>query len=101
MIFLSKLFGFFYRMQFMRIAGEEAVGIYMTVYPAFIFFISLIQLGAPIAVAKIVAELLAKNKRENIFGAMRTAILWSFIGMISFMPVVALTIPYISPTLLH
>lgn len=59
-IFLSKLFGFFYRMQFMRIAGEEAVGIYMTVYPAFIFFISLIQLGLPIAVAKIVAELLAK-----------------------------------------
>ncbi|UZM98509.1 hypothetical protein OL548_28675 [Lysinibacillus sp. MHQ-1] len=48
-------------MQFMRIAGEEAVGIYMTVYPAFIFFISLIQLGLPIAVAKIVAELLAKK----------------------------------------
>lgn len=100
-IFLSKLFGFFYRMQFMRIAGEEAVGIYMTVYPAFIFFISLIQLGLPIAVAKIVAELLAKNKRENIFGVMRTAILWSFIGMIIFMPLVALTIPYISTTLLH
>jgi len=100
-IFLSKLFGFFYRMQFMRIAGEEAVGIYMTVYPAFIFFISLIQLGLPIAVAKIVAELLAKNKRESIFGVMRTAILWSFIGMIVFMPLVALTIPYISTTLLH
>ncbi len=100
-IFLSKLFGFFYRMQFMRIAGEEAVGIYMTAYPAFIFFISLIQLGLPIAVAKIVAELLAKNKRESIFGVMRTAIIWSFIGMIVFMPLVALTIPYISTTLLH
>ena len=32
---------------------------------------------------------------------MRTAILWSFIGMIIFMPLVALTIPYISTTLLH
>lgn len=100
-IFLSKLFGFFYRMQFMRIAGEEAVGIYMTAYPAFIFFLSLIQLGLPIAVAKIVAELLAQNKREKIFGAMRTAILWSFIGMIAFMPLLALTIPFISTTLLH
>ncbi|KOS67879.1 stage V sporulation protein B [Lysinibacillus contaminans] len=100
-IFLSKLFGFFYRMQFMRIAGEEAVGIYMTAYPAFIFFLSLIQLGLPIAVAKIVAELLAQNKRENILGVMRTAILWSFIGMIVFMPLLALTIPFISTTLLH
>lgn len=36
-IFLSKLFGFIYRMQFMRVAGEEAVGIYMTSYPAFVF----------------------------------------------------------------
>ena len=88
-------------MQFMRIAGEEAVGIYMTAYPAFIFFISLIQLGLPIAVAKIVAELLAKSKRESIFGVMRTAILWSFIGMIVFMPLLALIIPYISTTLLH
>ncbi len=32
---------------------------------------------------------------------MRTAILWSFIGMIIFMPAVALAIPYISTTLLH
>lgn len=88
-------------MQFMRIAGEEAVGIYMTAYPAFIFFISLIQLGLPIAVAKIVAELLAKSKRESIFGVMRTAILWSFIGMLVFMPLLALIIPYISTTLLH
>ncbi len=54
-------------MQFMRIAGEEAVGIYMTAYPAFIFFISLIQLGLPIAVAKIVAELLAKKQTRKHF----------------------------------
>ncbi len=49
-------------MQFMRIAGEEVVGIYMTAYPAFIFFISLVQLGLPIAITKIVAELHAKGK---------------------------------------
>lgn len=57
-------------MQFMRIAGEEAVGIYMTAYPAFIFFISLIQLGLPIAVAKIVAELLAKKTNEKAFSVL-------------------------------
>ena len=34
-VFMSKLLGFVYRIQFMRVAGEEAVGIYMTAYPAF------------------------------------------------------------------
>ena len=47
-IFISKLFGFVYRMQFMRIAGEEAVGLYMTAYPTFIFFISLLLSSFPI-----------------------------------------------------
>ena len=46
----------------MRIAGEEAVGIYMTAYPAFIFFLSLVQLGVPIAIAKVIAELDAKGQ---------------------------------------
>ncbi|MEG0260800.1 MAG: oligosaccharide flippase family protein, partial [Lysinibacillus sp.] len=100
-IFLSKLFGFFYRIQFMRIAGEEAVGVYMTAYPAFIFFISLIQLGLPIAVAKIVAELLAKNKKDSILGVMRTAITWSIIAIVLFTPLLWFAIPYISNTLLH
>ena len=68
-IFLSKLFGFVYRMQFMRIAGEEAVGLYMTAYPAFIFFISLVQIGVPIAVAKIIAELSCKRTRLHEFKA--------------------------------
>nr|WP_245827577.1 oligosaccharide flippase family protein [Paenisporosarcina indica] len=36
-VFLSKLFGFVFRIQFVRIAGEEAVGIYTAAYPAFIF----------------------------------------------------------------
>lgn len=36
-IFLSKFLGFIYRMQFVRLTGEETVGIYMTAYPAFIF----------------------------------------------------------------
>lgn len=62
-VFLSKLLGFLYRMQFMRVAGEEAVGTYMAAYPAFIFFLSLVQLGIPIAVAKIIAELHAKKER--------------------------------------
>lgn len=100
-IFLSKLFGFVYRMQFMRIGGEEAVGVYMTAYPAFIFFISLIQLGLPIAIAKLVAELHAKQKSHLIPGVMRTSIAWTALSVIIFIPLLALFIPYLSTSLLH
>ena len=100
-IFLSKLFGFIYRMQFMRIAGEEAVGIYMTAYPAFVFFISLLQLGIPIAVAKVIAELHAKRKDGQLKSVMITASRWSICSIILFTPVLFLFIPYLSGTLLH
>ena len=65
-VFMSKLLGFVFRIQFMRIAGEESVGIYMTAYPAFIFFLSLVQLGIPIAIAKVIAEHKAKGEHEKI-----------------------------------
>ena len=64
----------------MRIAGEEAVGIYMTAYPAFIFFLSLVQLGVPIAIAKVIAELEAKGQSVKIPSVMKTA---SFITILT------------------
>ena len=57
----------------MRVAGEEAVGIYMTAYPAFIFFLSLVQLGVPIAIAKVIAELEAKAQTVKLPAVMKTA----------------------------
>ncbi|MEL4025678.1 putative polysaccharide biosynthesis protein [Lysinibacillus endophyticus] len=100
-IFLSKLFGFIYRMQFMRVAGEEAVGIYMTSYPAFVFFISLLQLGIPIALAKIVAELHAKRRDGQLKSVMQTATRWSIVSIILFAPVLYFFIPFLAGTLLH
>ena len=100
-VLLSKLLGFLYRMQFMRVAGEEAVGVYMTAYPAFIFFLSLVQLGIPIAVAKIVAELEAKGKRVEIGRVMRTSRLLSYLSILVFFPLLLLFIPYLAENLLH
>lgn len=100
-ILISKLLGFVYRMQFMRIAGEEIVGLYMTSYPAFIFFISVIQLGIPIAVAKLVAHVHAKKKDEHINVIMKTAWGISFLGILILAPIVAWTIPFIAKVLLH
>ncbi len=99
-VFLSKFFGFVYRMQFMRTAGEEAVGTYMTAYPAFIFFLALIQLGLPIGVAKVVAELQARGERSRQIQVMRTSAVLSVAASIVLIPVFILLIPPLAGKLL-
>ncbi len=99
-VFMTKLLGFVYRIQFMRVAGEEAVGIYMTAYPAFIFFLSLVQLGVPIAIAKVIAELEVKGQRAQIAAVMKTASFITILTAIVFIPASILFVPYLATTLL-
>ena len=100
-VFLSKLFGFVFRIQFVRIAGEEAVGIYMAAYPAFIFFLALIQLGLPIGVAKITAELYAKKKHAEIQGLMKKVWKMTFLSICVIGPAMWFFIPFLANTLLQ
>ncbi len=97
---MSKLLGFVFRIQFMRIAGEEAVGIYMTAYPAFIFFLSLVQLGIPVAIAKVIAEHKAKGELDKISAVMKTAVFMTFLTAIVFIPASIAFVPYLAGTLL-
>lgn len=100
-VFLSKLFGFVFRIQFVRIAGEESVGIYMAAYPAFIFFLSLIQLGLPISVAKITAELYANKKHADIQALMSKVWKMTILSICFIGPVLWLFIPFLASTLLQ
>ena len=77
----------------MRIAGEEAVGIYMTAYPAFIFFLSLVQLGVPIAIAKVIAELDAKGQTVKLPAVMKTATFITILTSAVFIPASILFVP--------
>lgn len=99
-VFLSKLLGFVYRIQFMRVAGEGSVGIYMTAYPAFVFFLSLVQLGVPIALAKVIAELKARGSLDKLKEVMKTATIITILTAIVFIPASLMFIPYLSSTLL-
>ena len=99
-IFLSKFLGFIYRMQFVRLTGEEAVGIYMTAYPAFIFFLSIIQLGIPTAMSKIIAELRTRNAVSDYFSVMRTSVIVTVIAILIFTPLFIFVTPFISENLL-
>lgn len=84
----------------MRGAGEEAVGYYMATYPAFIFFISLVQLGLPIAIAKLVAEHFARGEHNKIQQLMRSIIYISVISCLIFIPTLLFISPYIATYLL-
>ena len=99
-IFISKILGFIFRMYFMRGAGEEAVGYYMASYPAFIFFISLVQLGLPIAIAKLVAEHFARGEKVKIQQLMRAIFFISLISCFIFIPTLLFVSPYIATYLL-
>lgn len=100
-ILLSKLFGFIYRMQFMRIAGADVVGIYMTTYPAFIFFISLAQIGLPLAVTKLVAGYFAAGQLKKVQQVLKKAIQINFVILLFFMPLFIWLAPIIAERLLH
>ena len=80
----------------MQIAGEEAVGYYMTTYPAFIFFISLVQFGLPIAVTKIVAEAYANKAFPQIAGVMKTVFLFTALCSIVILPLLFLISPFVA-----
>lgn len=99
-VLVTKIFGFIYRIQFMRVAGEEAVGIFNTAYPAFIFFLSLITLGLPIAVAKVIAELQAKGQQNRFSQVMRTSTVLTAAAAIVMIPLLILFIPFLSGELL-
>lgn len=100
-ILLSKLLGFIYRMQFMRIAGEETVGMYMSAYPAFIFFIAVIQMGIPIAVSKLVAQYAAKRQYDFVQTVWKQAWQLSILFLMVFVIPLALCIPFVARVLLH
>lgn len=100
-LLISKLFGFAYRMLFSRIAGAEAVGLYMTVYPTFIFFIAVVQLGLPIAITKLVAQYTATHNYPAQAAVMKKAMRISTLSLIIWLPLLFIVSPFIVTTLLH
>jgi stage V sporulation protein B len=61
--FITKLLGVIIRVITTRLVGEEGIGIYMLIMPTFLLFITIAQLGFPIAISKLVSEGTKNNKR--------------------------------------
>ncbi len=94
--FITKILGMIIRIVLTRNLGTEGIGIYMLIMPTFSLFISLSQLGLPIAISKLVSENNKNNKNIIIL-----SILLSIIVNIGIMIFLIITSKYISNNLLH
>lgn len=61
--FLTKILGMLIKIITTRIIGTKMIGMYMLIMPTFNLFITLSQMGFPIAVSKIVSEDKSENKK--------------------------------------
>ena len=59
---LTKVFGIFIKIIMTRIVGSEGISLYMLIFPTFSLFMTLSQLGFPIAISKLIAEDNHNNK---------------------------------------
>lgn len=63
---ITRLLGFINRLVVARVMGEEGIGLYMMALPTMMLFITVTQLGLPIAISKRVAEANANNDTHKI-----------------------------------
>src|SRR5690554_3132799 len=83
---ISKLLGTLQKIPLQNIAGDEAYGIYTTVYPFYILILFLATAGFPIAVSTFVAERLAKGNMNAARQVLRVAsILLTISGAMGFL----------------
>lgn len=78
--FISKLASMIKKIVLARYLGTEGMGIVSLVMPSFVLFMTLAQLGLPIAVSKLVAED-RKNNKNLVFSSALIAFIFNIIVM--------------------
>ena len=78
---LTKILGMVIKIITTRLIGTKALGLYMMIMPTFNLFITLAQLGFPVAVSKIVSEDKKENKKV-IFNCIFISLIITFILML-------------------
>ncbi|MGG3450889.1 stage V sporulation protein B [Domibacillus aminovorans] len=97
-IFLVKILGFVNRMIIARLIGEEGIGLYMAVFPAFILTVTAVQFGLPIAVTRSVAAAENDQQRKHI---LMSSLFFTLSLACIFTPLLCLLAPYLAETLFH
>ncbi|MGD8188718.1 putative polysaccharide biosynthesis protein [Brevibacillus ginsengisoli] len=82
---LSKVIGMFYRIPLQSIVGNNGLGLYQEVYPLYLTFLILATAGVPVALSRMIAEVLAEGKQEEIKPILaRSMLMMGGIGVILF-----------------
>ena len=92
---ITKLLGFVIKIVYTRMIGEEAMSLFMLVMPTYSLFITIAQLGLPIAISKLVAE--NKSSKKIVFSILPLMLLINLLVII----LIFLLAPFISNTLLN
>ena len=94
--FITKLLGMIIKIIMTRNIGIEGLSIYMLILPTFSLFISLEQIGLPIALSRLVA-LDNKNNKNLYFSITPITLVINILLSI----IIIITAPFISNNLLH
>ncbi len=62
---ITRFLGFINKIVVARIMGAEGVGLYMMAVPTLLLIITLTQLGLPVAISKLIAELMPKTTQKR------------------------------------
>ena len=92
---ITKALGMFIKIVMTRIVGVEGISLYMLIFPTFSLFMTISQLGFPIAISKLVAEERYNNKKL-IF----SIIPFSLVFNIFLMVIIILIAPFLANNLL-
>ena len=93
---LTKILGMIIRIIMTRIVGSDGISLYMLVFPTFALFMTISQLGFPLAISKIISEETHNNK-SVVFSIIPFSLIFNLILMI----IIFITAPFISNKLLN
>ena len=79
--FISKLASMIKKIVLARYLGTEGMGVVALVMPSFVLFMTLAQLGLPIAISKLVAED-TKNNKNFVFSIVPIALVFNIVVML-------------------
>lgn len=93
---ITKALGMFIKIIMTRIVGVEGISLYMLIFPTFSLFMTISQLGFPIAISKLVAEDIHNNKKL-IFSIIPFSLILNILLMI----VIIIIAPFLANNLLN
>ncbi len=70
---IARVMGFVYRVILTRIIGAEGMGLYQMAYPIYTILLVVSRSGIPVALAKLIADRIAKEKNKEAYKIFKVA----------------------------